>query len=200
MPREPVVRDEDNVPVVRGFGKGFIEDLRIKLPWYGSDFIDGFHTKSITTVLFIFWGALANAVAFGALLGSQTEGYLGATETLMATATLGILYPFLAGQPLTVMGATGPIAAYIVALRSMGAVVGASFLPFYAWSGLWLAFYLFLGSMFSVSNVIRLVTRFTEELFSVLISVIFIYSALRYLIDLFLDENGEAVSVTRLCP
>ena len=69
------------------------------------------------------------------------------------------------------------------------------FLPLYAWSGLWLSLFLFLGAMFSLSNAIRKVTRFTEELFSVLISVIYIFSALSYFINLFTDadtSHGEA--------
>eukprot|EP00355_Strombidium_rassoulzadegani_P002316 CAMPEP_0168610550 /NCGR_PEP_ID=MMETSP0449_2-20121227/1852_1 /TAXON_ID=1082188 /ORGANISM="Strombidium rassoulzadegani, Strain ras09" /LENGTH=594 /DNA_ID=CAMNT_0008650873 /DNA_START=78 /DNA_END=1862 /DNA_ORIENTATION=+ len=192
---QPVVRDEHNVPLVRGFAKGIVEDLRVKLPWYWSDLKDAFHTKSLTTILYIFWGALANAVAFGALLGDATEGYMGATETLLATAALGMLYPLLCGQPLTIMGATGPIAAYIIALRSIGVSLGIPFLPLYAWSGLFLSVYLFLGSLFSVSNAIRKVTRFTEELFSVLVSVIFIYEACNYFVTLFINpevSHGEA--------
>eukprot|EP00873_Tetraselmis_striata_P025206 jgi/Tetstr1/445470/TSEL_033249.t1 len=191
----PIERDEDNIPIVRGFGKGFIEDLRIKLPWYWSDIRDAVHPKSITTILYIFWGALANAVAFGALLGEATEGAMGATETLMATAGLGMIYPLLCGQPLTVMGATGPIAAYIIALRRLGLMIGVKFLPLYAWSGIFLSIYLFLGAMFSLSNAIRLVTRFTEELFSLLISVIFIFEAVKYFFILFTDpdvSHGEA--------
>ena len=186
------VRDEDNIPLCRGFGRGFVEDLRVKLPWYWSDMKDAFNMKSITTVLYIFWGALANAVAFGALLGEQTKGYMGATETLMATAVLGMIYPLLCGQPLTIMGATGPIAAYIVALRSLGNAIGVSFLPFYAWSGIWLSFYIFICSMFSLSNIIRLVTRFTEELFSVLVSVIFIYDACGYFVGNFTSQDGRS--------
>jgi len=192
---QAVHHEEDDIPLWRPFGVGLMEDLRTKLPWYLSDIKDGFDTKAIITVLYLFWGALANAVAFGALLGEGTEGYMGATETLLATAALGMIYPLLCGQPLTIMGATGPIAAYILALRGLGNAVGVKFLPLYAWSGLFLSGFLFLGSMFSLSNYVRKVTRFTEELFSVLISVIFIYSALNYFIGLFTDKDageGEA--------
>ena len=93
------------------------------------------------------------------------------------------------------MGSTGPIASYIIALRTLGNAIGVKFLPLYAWSGLWLSLFLFLGAMFSLSNAIRKVTRFTEELFSVLISVIYIFSALSYFINLFTDadtSHGEA--------
>jgi len=186
---------QHDIPLFRPFGQGFIEDLKTKLPWYSSDITDGFSIKTFITVLYLFWGAIANAVAFGALLGANTDGEMGATETLLATAALGMLYPLLCGQPLTVMGSTGPIAAYIIALRTLCISFGMKFLPLYAWSGLFLSFYLFLGAMFSLSNAIRKVTRFTEELFSVLISVIYIYSAMSYFITLFADENtshGEA--------
>ena len=187
----PVERDEDNIPIIRPFGQGFMEDLRVKLPWYRSDITDGFHSKTVTVVLYIFWGSLANAVAFGAVLEDGTDSLMGPTETLMATATLGMLYPLMAGQPLTVMGATGPIAAYIIALKGLSDAIGVKFLPFYAWSGLFLSFFLFLGAMFSLSNAIRYVTRFSGELFSVLVSVIFIYQAVNYFVLLFIDDEGK---------
>jgi solute carrier family 4 (anion exchanger) protein 1 len=190
-----VAQHEEHIALFGPFGKGLMEDLKTKLPWYWSDIADGFQIKTIITVLYLFWGAIANAVAFGALLGASTDGEMGATETLLATAVLGMLYPLLCGQPLTIMGSTGPIASYIIALRTLGNAVGVKFLPFYAWSGLFLSFFLFLAAMFSLSNAIRKVTRFTEELFSVLVSVIFIYSALDYFIKLFADEDtshGEA--------
>ncbi|CEM23228.1 unnamed protein product [Vitrella brassicaformis CCMP3155] len=194
-PSAAVARDEENIPIVRRFGKGLWEDLRIKLPWYPSDFVDALHVKVPCTVLYIFWGALANAVAFGSLLGERTNGWMGAAETLMATATLGMIYPLFCGQPLTIMGATGPIASYIVALHTLAGMLGVTFLPFYAWTGLFLSVYLFLASCFSLSNAIRKVTRFTEETFSVLISVIFIYEACRYFVGLFGSQDvshGEA--------
>eukprot|EP00961_Rhodomonas_salina_P304231 3941533-Rhodomonas_salina.2 len=49
-----------------------------------------------------------------------------------------------------------------------------------------------LAAMFSLSNAIKKVTRFTEELFSVLISVIFIYSALDYFVCVFASASHGA--------
>uniref|UniRef100_A0A0G4HL09 Bicarbonate transporter-like transmembrane domain-containing protein n=1 Tax=Chromera velia CCMP2878 TaxID=1169474 RepID=A0A0G4HL09_9ALVE len=186
---------EERVPLWRPFGVGLVEDLRNKLPWYWSDIKDGMRMKSLATVLYLFWGCIANAVAFGSVLGRATGGLIGATETLLATAALGMVYPLLCGQPLTIMGATGPIMAYIIALNTLAGTLGINFLPFYAWSGIFLSCFLFLGSMFSLSNAIKIVTRFTEELFSVLISVIFIYNGMFYFVQLFIQadvSHGEA--------
>uniref|UniRef100_A0A0G4G1R4 Bicarbonate transporter-like transmembrane domain-containing protein n=1 Tax=Chromera velia CCMP2878 TaxID=1169474 RepID=A0A0G4G1R4_9ALVE len=187
--------EEEHIPLWRPFGVGFIEDLKNKLPWYWSDIKDGFGLKTPATVMYLFWGCIANAVAFGSVLGAATDRQIGTTETLLATAALGMLYPLLCGQPLTIMGATGPIMAYIIALRGLCTVMEINFLPFYAWSGIFLSCFLFLGSMFSLSNAIKIVTRFTEELFSVLISVIFIYNGMFYFFALFSNadvSHGQA--------
>eukprot|EP00873_Tetraselmis_striata_P018925 jgi/Tetstr1/439189/TSEL_027634.t1 len=108
----PIERDEDNIPSVRGFGKGFIEDLRIKLPW-------------------------------------------------------------------------------------LGLMIGVKFLPLYAWRGIFLSIYLFLGARCSACRMqFALVTRLQEEaFFSLLISVIFIFEAVKYFFILFTDpdvSHGEA--------
>eukprot|EP00961_Rhodomonas_salina_P295954 3935915-Rhodomonas_salina.1 len=65
--------EEEHIPFFAPFGKGFIGDLKEKLPWYFSDIKDGFNLKVIITVLYLFWGVIANAVAFGSLLGDNTD-------------------------------------------------------------------------------------------------------------------------------
>mgnify|MGYP002058058514 CR=1 FL=1 len=57
----------------------------------------------------------------------------------------------------------------------MSATVGVPFLPLYAWTGLWSSGMLLAASLFSVSNGVKYLTRFTDEIFSNLISAIFIY-------------------------
>eukprot|EP00191_Tetraselmis_sp_GSL018_P006064 CAMPEP_0177618886 /NCGR_PEP_ID=MMETSP0419_2-20121207/25894_1 /TAXON_ID=582737 /ORGANISM="Tetraselmis sp., Strain GSL018" /LENGTH=50 /DNA_ID=CAMNT_0019117973 /DNA_START=1 /DNA_END=150 /DNA_ORIENTATION=- len=44
---QPIERDEDSIPIVRGFSRGFLEDLRVKLPWYLTDITDALHMKSV---------------------------------------------------------------------------------------------------------------------------------------------------------
>ena len=47
----------------------------------------------------------------------------------------------------------------------------------YAWTGLWSSLFLYLAAFFSTSNVVDYFTRFTDDIFSTLISIIFIYEA-----------------------
>ncbi|MBL7876503.1 MAG: hypothetical protein JNL53_12635, partial [Cyclobacteriaceae bacterium] len=49
----------------RLFG-GITNDIKRRAPHYLSDFKDGFHSKVAGTTLFLFFAAIANAIAFGA--------------------------------------------------------------------------------------------------------------------------------------
>jgi len=50
-------------------------DIKRKLPWFPSDFYEGFHIQSISAILFIYLGCITNAITFGGLLGDATDNY-----------------------------------------------------------------------------------------------------------------------------
>uniref|UniRef100_A0A803YPT6 Anion exchange protein n=1 Tax=Meleagris gallopavo TaxID=9103 RepID=A0A803YPT6_MELGA len=52
-------------------GSAFVQ----KLPWFPSDFYEGFHIQSISAILFIYLGCITNAITFGGLLGDATDNY-----------------------------------------------------------------------------------------------------------------------------
>ncbi len=54
---------------------------------------------------------------------------------------------------------------------------GIHFLSFRFWIGVWITGFLLIMVMFDLSALVRYITRFTEESFAVLISIIFIYEA-----------------------
>ena len=78
---------------------------------------------------------------------------------------------------MALLGPTGPGVAFTVALYGVSAQLGVAFLPFYGWVGLWTALLLALGALTSASNVLKFFTRFTDETFSALVSVIYIVEA-----------------------
>lgn len=57
------------------FCGGLFLDIKRKIPWYPSDFYEGFHIQSISAVLFIYLGCITNAITFGGLLGDATDNY-----------------------------------------------------------------------------------------------------------------------------
>ena len=77
----------------------------------------------------------------------------------------------------SLIGATGPVLAFVATLAQLADKMNLPFLPLYAWTGLWTSLILFFSSLTSASNLVKYLTRFTDEIFSVLISTIFIVEA-----------------------
>lgn len=61
---------------------------------------------------------------------------------------------------------------------------GLNFLSFRLWIGLWTSLFLVVFVMFDLSALVAYITRFTEEAFAFLISAIFIYDAIKKVVDI----------------
>jgi mannitol/fructose-specific phosphotransferase system IIA component (Ntr-type) len=176
---------------VRGFAQGVIGDVQRRLPLYASDFVDGLHPKSVAATLFLFFACVAPAVAFGGLMAALTGGEIGAMEMIIATAVGGTIYALFSGQPLTVLGGTGPMLVFTGMLYELCGLLELPFLPAYAWVGLWTAVFTILCAVTGASSLIRYCTRFTDEVFALLISLIFINEAIANLADTFSDPKVD---------
>ncbi len=159
--------------------QGILADVRRRLPHYVSDFKDGLTTRSVASALFLFFACLAPTVAFGGLLGVLTEGAIGPVETIIATAICGVTYALFSGQPLTIIGSTGPIVIFLGMVYSVTSQLGLPFLPALSWVGLWTALFCVLLTVFDANSWLRFFTRFTDDTFAALISIIYIMEALK---------------------
>ncbi|MEM9533202.1 MAG: sodium bicarbonate transporter family protein [Pseudomonadota bacterium] len=160
------------------FAGGLINDLKRRLPSYGDDFKQGVHTKVLGSTLFLYFACLANAIAFGALTGFLTDGQIGTTEMMVATAAGGICFALFSGQPLTILGGTGPIVIFTALLYQTTQDLDLAFLPVYSWVGIWSGLLLMVLAVTDASALMRFFTRFTDEIFAALIAVIFIVEAI----------------------
>ena len=166
---------------------GLIDDVRRRLPIYVSDVRDGFHPKTVASTLFLFFACLAPAVTFGGVMSIETGGDIGAVEMIAATAICGVIYALLSGQPLIVLGGTGPLLVFTAILYVMCQDYNIPFLPTYAWVGFWTALLTLALALTDASCLMRFFTRFTDEIFAALISVIFVYKAIESLLHIFED-------------
>jgi mannitol/fructose-specific phosphotransferase system IIA component (Ntr-type) len=188
------VAEEETIPEgLRYSGRlfgGLIGDLRRRLPHYASDFRDGFHPKVLASTLFLFFACLAPAVTFGGILGVATDGYIGTVEMIAASAMCGILYALFSGQPLVILGGTGPLLIFTIILYQMCRDLfglGDLFLEVRVWVGLWTALFLVILAVTDASCLMRYFTRFTDEIFAALISLIFIVEAGKGILHIFSD-------------
>lgn len=181
MPEAGHLTTDDGLTWTGRFAGGLRNDLARRLPWYRDDFAQGLNGKVLASVLFLFFACIANAVAFGGLTGLVTDGQIGTVEMIVATAVGGIIFAIFGGQPLTILGGTGPVVIFTGLLYGACRQAGLEFLSVYAWVGLWSGLILIALALFDVSALMRHFTRFTDEIFAALIAVIFMVEAVRSL-------------------
>jgi len=171
---------------------GIKADIARGMPHYISDFTDGLRAKSLASIVFMFFACLAPAVTFGGFMGVETDGAIGAPEMLIATAFCGLAYALLAGGPLIILGGIGPLLIFTIILYQLSVDIGQgeNFLGVYGWVGIWTSFLTILLAVTNASNWMRYFTRFTDEIFSALMSLIFIYKAVQALVETF-QHNGD---------
>ncbi|NWV24059.1 S4A4 protein, partial [Origma solitaria] len=167
----------------RLFG-GLLRDIRRKAPWYGSDFSDALHPQCLSAVLYIYLATVTNAITFGGMLGDATANMQGVLESFLGTAFAGFIFCLFSGQPLTILSSTGPVLVFERLLFSFSQDHNLDYLEFRLWIGLWVAFFGVVLVATEASHLVRYFTRFTEEGFCALISLIFIYDSLKKMLSL----------------
>ncbi|CAL1544319.1 unnamed protein product [Lymnaea stagnalis] len=171
----------------RLFG-GLINDIKRKLPWYFSDFKDALSVQAVASFVFLYFACLTPIITFGGLLGDATDMYMAALESILSGAICGIIYSLFAGQPLTVLGSTGPVLVFETILNHFCKDNGLNYLEMRLWIGLWTGAILYIMVAFDLSALVRFITRFTEESFAALISLIFIVESIQKLLKIAYDD------------
>ncbi|XP_013994653.1 anion exchange protein 2 isoform X1 [Salmo salar] len=167
---------------------GLISDAARRYPKYASDFRDALNPQCMAAIIFIYFAALSPAVTFGGLLGEKTGGLIGVSELIIATAMQGVIFSLLGAQPLLVVGFSGPLLVFEEAFYSFCNANHIEYLTGRVWIGFWLVLIVVIIVAFEGSFMVRFVSRFTQEIFSFLISLIFIYETFSKLGKIFQEH------------
>ncbi|XP_066995941.2 band 3 anion transport protein [Anabrus simplex] len=164
---------------------GLYNDIKRRFPHYIADFRDGCNLQCFAAAIFMYFAALSGAITFGGLMGNKTDNLIGISETLISTSAAGIVFSLLSGQPLIIIGATGPLLLFDESLYSFCIENGISFLTVRVYIGLWLGVIALVVVCFEGSVLVKLFTRFTEEIFAALISLLYIVESMEKLYAIF---------------
>ncbi|KTF79633.1 hypothetical protein cypCar_00007791 [Cyprinus carpio] len=195
VPVEEEQHGEHHGPELERTGRlfgGLILDVKRKAPFYLSDFKDGLSLQCVASFLFLYCACMSPVITFGGLLGEATEGRISAIESLLGASMTGVAYSLFAGQPLTILGSTGPVLVFEKILFKFCKDYDLSYLSLRTCIGLWTAFLCLILVATDASSLVCYITRFTEEAFAALICLIFIYEALEKLFHL-----GELYPINR---
>ncbi|KAL9926593.1 na[+]-driven anion exchanger 1 isoform 2-T2 [Glossina fuscipes fuscipes] len=161
----------------RPFG-GLYNDFKRKIPWYWSDFRDALSMQCVASWIFLYFACLSPIITFGGLLSQATGRNMAAMESLVSGFVCGLVYGLFSGQPLTILGSTGPVLVFETIVYDFCQKQGWDYMTFRFWIGTWIAVILLILCAVDASALVCYITRFTEENFATLIAFIFIYKAI----------------------
>ncbi|KAI4465635.1 anion exchange protein [Holotrichia oblita] len=174
---EQKLREESGLSRTGILFGGLVNDLKRKIPWYWSDFKDALAMQCIASWIFLYFACLSPIITFGGLLSEATGKNMAAMESLVSGFICGIGYGFFSGQPLTILGSTGPVLVFETIVYNFCLSTGWDYMSFRFWIGTWIAVILMILVAVDASALVCYITRFTEENFATLIAFIFIYKA-----------------------
>ncbi|XP_015585826.1 band 3 anion transport protein isoform X2 [Cephus cinctus] len=168
----------------RPFG-GLINDIKRRYPFYLSDFTDGINSSCLAAAMFMYFAALCTAITFGGLLSDKTRNVIGISETLVSCCWTGVIMALFATQPLVIIGTTGPLLLFDESLHKFCLANELEFLTVRVYVGAWMGVIALAIASVEGSVLVRLFTRFTEEIFTGLISLLYIVETFIKLVNYF---------------
>ncbi|XP_056144689.1 solute carrier family 4 member 1a (Diego blood group) [Lampris incognitus] len=164
---------------------GMVRDMKRRYRHYLSDFTDAMNPQVLAAVIFIYFAALSPAITFGGLLSDKTEKMMGVSELMISTSIQGIIFCLIAAQPVLVIGFSGPLLVFEEAFYAFCKAQNIEYIVGRIWVGMWLIVIVIIIVAVEGSFLVRFISRFTQEIFSILISLIFIYETFSKLIKIF---------------
>ncbi|XP_067825124.1 anion exchange protein 2-like isoform X2 [Heptranchias perlo] len=180
----PADKDDPLKRTGRPFG-GLIRDIKRRHSKYLSDIKDALNAQCLAAIIFIYFAALSPAITFGGLLEEKTEGLMGVSELIVSTAIQGIIFCIIGAQPLLILGFSGPLLVFEASYFKFCKTFSVDYLTGRVWIGFWLIIIVILLVAFEGSFLVRFISRITQEIFSILISLIFIFETFFKLIKIF---------------
>jgi boron transporter len=173
-----LVREPSDCPMA--IFAGLFSDLRKPNTPYFDDYFgpNVWNFKVLASVLFMFATSIFPAITFASLLHRETNSSIGVIEVLLSSCITGSLYSIFSGQPVTIVGVTGPTSILTIATYNMSKRWNIDFIPFYGCAQLWAFVLHLLLVMFNSCQLAKYITDFSCEIFGILIALIYFESGI----------------------
>lgn len=180
---DPALR---RIPGPCGICGGIADDYRRRFPQYWKDIRAGFHLKTLSSALFMFFATFTSTVALGVKISSDLDNRIGVSEYLLMNSIAGMAHALFGCQPLLVLRPTGPITLIITLLSGLADnVFHVDFWQLLAWTGFFVSFLMLMIAALELSRWIGYLTRFTHDIFAFFVCSIYIYDGVSSIIKRF---------------
>lgn len=177
--------------------EGIINDIKLRLPYYINDWFDKKYlsSKILSSSLYMFFTSIAPAITFSIFLLNETDGNLGAIEVLLSSSITGMLFSIFAGQPLVIVGVTGPVTILTVSIYNIAKSFNYDFFVLFGLSQILAGIIFIILAILNICNYIHYLTRFSCEIFGVLIGLIYLYTGIEGIVNIIYNNDGEVVGI-----
>ncbi|CCK70712.1 Bor1p KNAG_0F00430 [Huiozyma naganishii CBS 8797] len=172
-------------------GKGIYLDLKDRLPYYISDWTDSWDYRVIPSLVETYFNNLLPAIAFAQDMFDRTDNSYGVNEILLSSAMGGVVFGALSGQPLCIVGVTGPIAIFHYTVYEIIKPLNTNYFGFMFWIDMWaMIFHLLMAFTNSVA-LLQFVTTFPCDIFGMFINVVYIEKGIQILGRQFHNSSSD---------
>ena len=171
------------------FGYGIYHDIKTRLPYYKSDFTDAWNYRVIPSSTFIFFANLLPAIAFAQDMFDKTNNAYGVNEVLMSSAFGGVVFGLFSGQPLCIVGVTGPISIFSYTVYELMTPRRTPYFPFMCWIYLWSMVFHIIIAVGNYISWMRIISLYSCDIFGFFINLVYIQKGIQILLNQFDDVN-----------
>lgn len=166
-------------------GVGIWLDLKDRWPIYVSDWKDSYDYRVIPSLLETYFNNLLPAIAFAQDMFDRTENSYGVNEILLSSALGGIVFGVLGGQPLCIVGVTGPISIFNYTVYELIKPLNTSYFGFMFWVCMWSTIFHLLLAFGNAVALLQYVTTFPCDIFGLFINIVYIQKGIQILVKQF---------------
>lgn len=172
--------------------QGLLEDFRRPGTCLRSDFLGKsvFNSKVGGSICYMFATSIFPAITFASLIQMQTNNNIGVIEILLSSCITGCFYSLCSGQPITIVGVTGPTAILTIATYNMAKSWNIEFIAFYGCAQIWSFIMHVVLVMINSCELSKYISDFSCDIFGNLIAFIYIQHGLEDIIHgFYMDVN-----------
>ncbi|ABN65861.2 anion exchange family protein [Scheffersomyces stipitis CBS 6054] len=163
------------------WGYGIYNDIKSRLPYYKSDFADAFNYRVVPSTTFVFFTNLLPAIAFAQDMFDKTNSAYGVNEVLLSTAIAGVVFGLFSGQPLCIVGVTGPVSIFSYTVYELIQPRGTPYFPFMCWIYLWSMVFHIIIAVGNYIAFLKIISKFSCEVFGFFICIVYIQKGIQIL-------------------
>jgi boron transporter len=173
--------------------EGIRSEVKGRIPYYMDDWKVGLSSpRVLSSIILLYFINIIPAITFGVFMQKTTQNSYGVIEVLASTSMCGIIYSIVSGQPLVIVGVTGPVSIFSTTLYAICQSLQIPFLEFMFWVAIWASLMHLTLAAFNLCSLVSYITRFTCEIFGGLIGLIFTYEGITYIVKPFAGDVNLA--------